>query len=129
MVITNEAALFHWPLADAGAAENQRVGKTRRRSIYSADRHATDTTYHQPASQSDSTQLKAGKYRRVTDGQTDGIGVAYTCIRAIAYMLSRVKTITLHVGLSILWEFLIYKTTSDRVYCATNANNYYDTTI
>ena len=33
-------------------AENQRV--------YSADRHATDTTY-QPASQSDSTQLKAGK--------------------------------------------------------------------
>jgi len=49
----------------AAAAENQRVGKTRHRSIYSADRHQTDTTYHQPtsqpASQSDSTQLKAGK--------------------------------------------------------------------
>jgi len=32
--------------------------------IYSADRHATDTTYHQPtsqpASQSNSTQLKTG---------------------------------------------------------------------
>jgi len=26
----------------AAAAENQHVGKTRRRSIYSADRHATD---------------------------------------------------------------------------------------
>ena len=35
------------------------------------------------------------QYTRVTDGQTDrrtdGIGVAYT-VRAIAYMLSRVKT-------------------------------------
>jgi len=38
----------------AYAAENQRAGKTGRRSIYSADRQA-------PASQkSDSTQLKAG---------------------------------------------------------------------
>jgi len=37
--------------AAAAAAENQRVGKTRRRSIYSADRHTTDTTYHQPTSQ------------------------------------------------------------------------------
>ena len=30
------------------------------------------------------------QYTRVTDGRTDGIDVAY--IRAIAYMLSRVKT-------------------------------------
>ena len=28
--------------AAAAAAENQHVGKTRRRSIYSADKHATD---------------------------------------------------------------------------------------
>jgi len=40
----------------AYAAENQRVGKTRRRSIYSADRQT-------PASQSDSTQLKAVNLR------------------------------------------------------------------
>jgi len=40
----------------AAAAENQRVEKTERRSIYSADRHATRLT----TSQSDSTQLKAG---------------------------------------------------------------------
>jgi len=32
------------------AAENQRVGKTRRRSMYSVDRQTRDTTY-QPASQ------------------------------------------------------------------------------
>jgi len=110
VVISNEAALFHWPLADsllcegrsstvslkselsvhipqigyskwlktssghltsyvyvidndsadslsfihaaaAAAAENQRVGKTRRRSTYNADRQATDTTYYQPTSQ------------------------------------------------------------------------------
>ena len=55
----------------AYAAENQRVGKTRRRSIYSADRHDLQTA-NQPASQSDSTQLKAGKYWRVTDGRPDG---------------------------------------------------------
>ena len=40
--------------------------ETRRRSIYSADSRRTDTrqtrlTANQPASQSDSTQLKAGK--------------------------------------------------------------------
>jgi len=40
-----------------------RVGKTRRRSIYSADR-LTDMTY-QPASQSNSTQLKAGKWSSI----------------------------------------------------------------
>ena len=45
--------------AAVAAAENQRVGKTRRRSIYNADRHATDTTY-KPAKTSGSTQLKAG---------------------------------------------------------------------
>jgi len=37
--------------AAAAAAENQRVGKTRRRSIYSADRQTRDTTYYQPTSQ------------------------------------------------------------------------------
>jgi len=52
----------------AAAAENQRVGKTRRRCIYSTDRHATRDRHdlpptNQPASQlSDSTQLKAGNY-------------------------------------------------------------------
>jgi len=39
------------PRAYAAAAENQHVGKIRRRSIYSAERHATDTTYHQPTGQ------------------------------------------------------------------------------
>jgi len=46
------------------AAENQRVGKTRRRSIYSADRQTRDRhdlpPTNQPTSQSDNTQLKAG---------------------------------------------------------------------
>jgi len=42
----------------AYAAENQSVGKTRRRSIYSADRHSL--RHAMPASQSGSTQLKAG---------------------------------------------------------------------
>jgi len=41
-------------MSNAEAAENQRVGKTRRRSIYSADR--------QTRSQSDSTQLKTGNF-------------------------------------------------------------------
>jgi len=49
VVISDEAALFHWPLADAAAAENQRIGITRRRSIYSVDR--PDMAYHQPTSQ------------------------------------------------------------------------------
>jgi len=40
----------------AAAAENQRIGKTRRRSIYSADTRQTR--------QSDSTQLKAGKKKK-----------------------------------------------------------------
>jgi len=37
----------------AAAAENQCIGKTRRRSIYSTDtvRQTCDTTYHQPTSQ------------------------------------------------------------------------------
>jgi len=42
------------------AAKNQRVGKARCRSIYNADRQTQ-------ARQSDSTQLKAGKYWSVLD--------------------------------------------------------------
>jgi len=56
---TDRRLVFPTRCFSAAAAENHRVGKTRRRSIYSADRQTRDR-HDLPASQSDSTQLKAG---------------------------------------------------------------------
>jgi len=47
-----------------------------------------------------STRVTDGQTDRQTDRQTDGIVVAY--IRAIAYMLSRVKTVYRPVSLRLL---------------------------